>query len=205
MQSAHEAAHIVMQRVNLLLVKPIAAAKAPLFVVQSNQAHMPPSTTCPIITVPLLLTWHMARLQVKQTVGLDKKVLKIFLVDRAGGKHLAAIGDDLGDAHYAYRSTKPFTKYGRLECHNRNELHIWCVKHAAATAAAAACGIPVRQQQTLCAAGSTWWLGADSSCCCSAGSHLQQQGTSVPACPPGLVTGLLHAGQWLQLQLLSVC
>jgi hypothetical protein len=65
-------------------------------------------------------------LQVKVTVG-NKKVLKLFLVDRSGSKHLAATGEDLGDAHYLYRSTKPFSKYGRLECHNRNELHIWCV------------------------------------------------------------------------------
>jgi hypothetical protein len=82
-------------------------------------------------------------LQVKVTVG-SKKVLKLFLVDRAGSKHLAATGEDLGDAHYLYRSTKPFSKYGRLECHNRNELHIWCVaacrtcsKTAEATAATA--------------------------------------------------------------------
>ncbi|KAF6263367.1 hypothetical protein COO60DRAFT_458910 [Scenedesmus sp. NREL 46B-D3] len=62
--------------------------------------------------------------EVKVAVG-SKKVLKIFLIDRAGRKHLAATGEDLGDAHYLYKSTKPFSKYGRLECHNRNELHIW--------------------------------------------------------------------------------
>jgi hypothetical protein len=60
------------------------------------------------------------------TVG-ERRVLKIFLVDSSGNKHLAATGEDLGDAHYAYRSSRPFTKYGQLDCHNRNELHIWCV------------------------------------------------------------------------------
>ena len=67
-----------------------------------------------------------ALLQVKQTVG-QKRVLKVFLVDQEGKKHLAATGEDLGDAHYHYRSTKPFSKYGVIDCHNRKELTMWWV------------------------------------------------------------------------------
>jgi len=62
--------------------------------------------------------------QVKQTVG-TKKVLKVFLIDTEGKRHLAATGEDLGDAHYHYRSTKPFSKYGVVDCHNRKELTMW--------------------------------------------------------------------------------
>jgi hypothetical protein len=62
--------------------------------------------------------------QVKQSVG-SKKVLKVFLVDKEGRKHLAATGEDLGDAHYRYRTTKPFSKYGSIDCHNRKELNMW--------------------------------------------------------------------------------
>jgi hypothetical protein len=52
----------------------------------------------------------------------------VYLVDEDGRKHLAATGEDLGDAHYHYRSTKPFCKYGAIDCHNRKELTQWCVK-----------------------------------------------------------------------------
>lgn len=34
-------------------------------------------------------------------------------------------GEDMGDAHYQYRSTKPFQKYGTLDCHNRKDLTVW--------------------------------------------------------------------------------
>lgn len=64
----------------------------------------------------------------EKTAQGSKKVLKVFLVDKAGNRHLAAIGEDLGDAHYFYRSTKPFSKYGSLACHNRKELTIWCAQ-----------------------------------------------------------------------------
>lgn len=60
----------------------------------------------------------------KQNVG-QKKVLKVFLVDSEGKKHLAATGEDLGDAHYHYRNTKLFSKYGNIDCHNRRELTMW--------------------------------------------------------------------------------
>jgi hypothetical protein len=33
-------------------------------------------------------------------------VLNLFLIDMAGSKHPAATGEDLGDAHFSYRSTK---------------------------------------------------------------------------------------------------
>lgn len=56
-----------------------------------------------------------------------KRVLKVYLVDTEGRKHLAATGDDLGDAHYHYRSSKPFSKYGVIDCHNRKELTQWWV------------------------------------------------------------------------------
>lgn len=55
----------------------------------------------------------------------QKKVLKIYLVDNTGKKHLAVTGEDLGDAHYHYHSSKPFSKYGVLDCHNRKELLVW--------------------------------------------------------------------------------
>eukprot|EP00879_Flechtneria_rotunda_P032379 GHRR01035576.1.p1 GENE.GHRR01035576.1~~GHRR01035576.1.p1 ORF type:complete len:205 (+),score=52.30 GHRR01035576.1:410-1024(+) len=54
-----------------------------------------------------------------------KKVLKFHLFDRDGNKHLAATGEDTGDAHYQYRSTKPFARYGNLECHNRKDVTAW--------------------------------------------------------------------------------
>eukprot|EP00775_Hariotina_reticulata_P011533 gene11533-11676_t len=47
--------------------------------------------------------------EAKQNIG-QKKVLKIFLVGKDGKKHLAVTGEDLGDAHYHYRSSKPFKK-----------------------------------------------------------------------------------------------
>jgi hypothetical protein len=56
-----------------------------------------------------------------------KKILKVYLVDTDGRKYLAATGDDLGDAHYHYRSSKPFSKYGVVDCHNRKELTQWWV------------------------------------------------------------------------------
>lgn len=69
-------------------------------------------------------------MQVKQTVGA-RRVLKVYLVDKEGKKHLAATGEDLGDAHYHYRSSKPFRKFGVIDCHNRKELTQWWVAHAA--------------------------------------------------------------------------
>lgn len=66
--------------------------------------------------------------QVKQCVG-PRKVLKVYLIDTEGRKHLAATGEDLGDAHYHYRSTKPFSKFGTVDCHNRKELIHWWVTH----------------------------------------------------------------------------
>jgi hypothetical protein len=66
-----------------------------------------------------------------------KRVLKVYLVDTEGKKHLAATGDDLGDAHYHYRSSKPFSKYGVIDCHNRKELTQWWVARMPAAAVGA--------------------------------------------------------------------
>lgn len=63
-------------------------------------------------------------LQTKVTQG-SRKVLKFFLYDSEGNKHLAACGDDLGDAHYQYHSVKPFNRFGPLSCHTRKELLMW--------------------------------------------------------------------------------
>ena len=62
--------------------------------------------------------------QAKETHG-SKKFHKFFLVDAAGGRHLAATGEDTGDAHYNYTSSKPFNKYGAVSCHNRREVLLW--------------------------------------------------------------------------------
>lgn len=62
--------------------------------------------------------------QAKETHG-SKKFHKFFLVDSAGNRHLAATGEDTGDAHYNYSSSKPFNKYGTINCHNRREVLLW--------------------------------------------------------------------------------
>ncbi|KAF8066392.1 ATG16 [Scenedesmus sp. PABB004] len=62
--------------------------------------------------------------EVKSSVS-NRKLLKVFLVDAGGTKHLAATGEDLGDAHYHYRSTPPFARFGPLDCKNRRELSMW--------------------------------------------------------------------------------
>ncbi len=62
--------------------------------------------------------------QAKETHG-SKKFHKFYLVDSAGGRHLAATGEDIGDAHYNYASSKPFNKFGTVSCHNRREVQVW--------------------------------------------------------------------------------
>eukprot|EP00878_Enallax_costatus_P018895 GHUV01019918.1.p1 GENE.GHUV01019918.1~~GHUV01019918.1.p1 ORF type:complete len:426 (+),score=149.02 GHUV01019918.1:854-2131(+) len=62
--------------------------------------------------------------ETKATVG-QRPVHKFFLVNNTGKKQLAVTGEDLGDAHYHYRSSKPFAKYGILDCRNRTEVLVW--------------------------------------------------------------------------------
>ncbi|KAK9831074.1 hypothetical protein WJX74_002366 [Apatococcus lobatus] len=52
--------------------------------------------------------------------------VEFFLVDSKGHNHLAAIGEDQGDAHYIYRAAPDFQE-GRkpLAAHNRRELTDW--------------------------------------------------------------------------------
>jgi hypothetical protein len=64
------------------------------------------------------------RAQAKETHG-SKRFHKFYLVDAGGGRHLAATGEDTGDAHYNYSSSKPFNKYGAVSCHNRREVLLW--------------------------------------------------------------------------------
>jgi hypothetical protein len=47
------------------------------------------------------------------------------MVDRAGQKHLAVTGEDTGDAHYVYHSSRPFNKFGAVKCQNRKEVIMW--------------------------------------------------------------------------------
>jgi hypothetical protein len=62
--------------------------------------------------------------QAKETHG-SKKFHKFYLIDSGGGRHLAATGEDTGDAHYNYASSKPFNKFGTISCHNRREVLLW--------------------------------------------------------------------------------
>ncbi len=62
--------------------------------------------------------------QVKHASG-SKRFLKFYLVGRDGTEHLAAVGEDLGDAHYHYKTTKPFNKYGVIDGHQRKDLVMW--------------------------------------------------------------------------------
>lgn len=63
--------------------------------------------------------------QAKETHG-SKKFHKFFLMDSSGNRHLAATGEDTGDAHYNYTSSKPFNKqFGCINCHNRKEVLMW--------------------------------------------------------------------------------
>ncbi|KAI8468359.1 MAG: hypothetical protein J3K34DRAFT_427401 [Monoraphidium minutum] len=62
--------------------------------------------------------------EAKETHG-SKKFHKFFLVDAAGNRHLAATGEDTGDAHYNYTSSKPFAKFGAVSCHNRQKVLQW--------------------------------------------------------------------------------
>jgi hypothetical protein len=63
--------------------------------------------------------------QVRQEVSGHRKCLKFFLVDQHGQEHLAAVAEDLGDAHYNYRNTQAFAKFGAMETHQRKELLMW--------------------------------------------------------------------------------
>jgi hypothetical protein len=49
------------------------------------------------------------------------------LVDASGSRHLAATGEDTGDAHYNYSSSRPFNKFGAIpaSCHNRQRVLQW--------------------------------------------------------------------------------
>lgn len=87
------------------------------------QLPNPVSPAVILKTVSSLFTVH----QEKASALGQKKVLKFYLLDKDGVKHLAATGEDMGDAHYHYRSTKPFNKYGAIDCHNRKELIMWYV------------------------------------------------------------------------------
>jgi hypothetical protein len=63
--------------------------------------------------------------QVKQDVSGHKKYIKFFLIDQSGAEHLAAVAEDMGDAHYKYHNTKAFARFGVLETHQRKDLLMW--------------------------------------------------------------------------------
>ncbi|GBF97334.1 hypothetical protein Rsub_10025 [Raphidocelis subcapitata] len=63
--------------------------------------------------------------EAKETHG-SKRFHKFFLVDASGTRHLAATGEDTGDAHYNYSSSKPFSQaYGAVASHNRKDVLMW--------------------------------------------------------------------------------
>lgn len=64
-------------------------------------------------------------MKAKESHG-SKKFHKFYLVDSTGTRHLAATGEDTGDAHYNYASSRPFNgRFGAVSCHNRREVLLW--------------------------------------------------------------------------------
>lgn len=64
--------------------------------------------------------------EVKQGTSHARRQLKFFLHDQHGNEHLAAVGEDQGDAHYLYRSADAFgARFRSVTCHNKREMYQW--------------------------------------------------------------------------------